>query len=441
MDNQEKDTNQGNRNVPKGTDTTGNANGWDSYSGRLGSAVSSFNEEDDFLQDVKNSLAQQISSEMEDNYTETSSIAKKKKFPKGLKIFTIVFSCIMLLLALLAFTPGGQKLLFSLAGNYIYNKLDYQDSTKPSEQETNTNVEPTQAPVKVQKEVINILLVGVEEIGGASNTDSMMVASMNTKDKSIKLTSLMRDLYVEIPGHDDNKLNAAFALGGIDLLYQTIQNNFGVELDGYAMVNFESFEQIVDLVGGVEVTLTSKEANYLNTTNYISDPAMRTVHEGTQLMTGNQALGYCRVRYVSTGTESNDFGRTQRQRAVLSSIFEKLKSKNLIQLGLFLNDVLNQVKIDTDITNSEFNDYLQLAASLKLKELENFRVPTDGSYGSERVPIGKYNVEVLVPTDWDATKAAIHDFIYGSSASTVAGTDANSTNVSVTPTVEPASGQ
>jgi LCP family protein required for cell wall assembly len=430
MDNQEKAGNQGKK--------ISTNNNWDNYSGGL-NAAASYSDEDDFMQEIKASLAQQISTEMEDNETDTTNnIPKKGKFPKGLKIFTIAFSSIMLILLLLVLTPGGQKLLFTIAGNYIYNKLDYEDTNQPVDNNTNNNTVPTQAPVKIEKDVINILLIGVEEIGGASNTDSLMIASMNTKDKSVKLTSIMRDLYVEIPGHDNNKINATYALGGMDLLYQTISRDFGIDIDGFVKVNFEAFEKIVDLVGGVDVTLTSKEAYYLNTTNYISNPAYRNVHEGTQLMNGNQALGYCRVRKVSTGTENNDFGRTQRQRAVLNSIFDKVKDMDVFSLVGLMDKFLTQVEIDTDITNSEFNNYLQLGVSLKLKELENYRIPSDGNYGSQRVQIGKYNVDVLVPTDWEATRAEIHEFIYGSDSSDTADSSTTGTGdgtiVEVTPT-------
>ena len=227
---------------------------------------------------------------------------------------------------------------------------------------------------------------------------------------------------MEIPGFSPNKLNSAYAKGDVNLLYQTIQNNFGVHLDGYVLVNFDSFEKIVDLLDGVEVTLTSKEANYLNSTNYISNPAYRNVVEGSQIMNGNQALGYCRVRKVSTGTENNDFGRTQRQRVVLNSIFDRLKSKNIMQLGLFMNDVFDNVDIKTDITQAEFNEYLQEAASLKVKKLEELRIPSDGNYKSEKVRIGKYNQDVLLPTDWDAMRSEVHNFIYGAETNTTADT-------------------
>ncbi len=389
---------------------------WERYSDTIGNKIAGYEDEDAFLDEVNSSLARQISMELEEKSTGTNDKErmKKSRFPKGVKIFAVVFSVIMLLICLLAFTPGGRRIIINIAGNYIYGKLDYEDSnTIPADDDANT-AEETNKPEKPVQHVVNILLLGVEEIGGASNTDLMMIATMDTKDKTMKLTSLMRDLYVEIPGYSSNKLNAAYAKGGIDLLYRTVQNNFGVHLDGYVQVNFNAFEKIVDLLGGVEVTLTSTEANYLNTTNYISNPAYRNVVAGTQIMNGNQALGYCRVRKVSTGTENNDFGRTQRQRAVLNSIFEKLKSKNILELGLFMNDVLTNVNIKTDITQSEFNQYLEEAASLNVKSLENYRIPSDGNYESRKVQIGKYNQDVLVPKDWDAMRNEIQKIIYGS---------------------------
>ncbi|MGB8453291.1 MAG: LCP family protein [Anaerocolumna sp.] len=412
-DNKRK-TNDKNEDLPGNTNKD-EGNRWEQYSNDISNNVAGYKDEDAFLDEVNFSLAKQISMELEDKNTSTNDNKPKKKgrIPKGVKIFAIVFSIIMLLGCLLAFTPGGRKIIINLAGNYIYDKLDYDNTNTTDVTDNENNTMDNNKPDKPAQHIINILLLGVEEIGGASNTDLMIVATMNTEDKTMKLTSIMRDLYVEIPGYNNNKLNSVYAKDGIDLLYQTIQNNFGVHLDGYVLVNFNAFEKIVDLVGGVDVTLTSTEANYLNTTNYISDPANRNVKVGTQLMNGNQALGYCRVRKVSTGTENNDFGRTQRQRAVLNSIFEKLKSKNIIQLGLFVNDVFNNVDIKTDITQSEFNEYLNEAASLNVKNLENLRIPSDGNYKTEKVQIGKYNQDVLLPTDWNAMRSEIQEFIYG----------------------------
>lgn len=388
-------------------------NEWDQLSNKIGNEIADLEDEDAFFKEINSSLARQISMELEEGTTNTKENTRtRRRIPKGLKIFAIVFSIIMVLGSLLMFTSGGQKIVLNIAGKYIYNHLEYDetDTTLVPEDKGDTEVIDDKKPVS---HVVNILLLGVEEIGGASNTDLMIIASMNTKDKTMKLTSLMRDIYVQIPGYNDNKLNSAYVKGGPELLYETIEKNFGVKLDGYALVNFSIFEKIVDLVGGVDVTLTSGEADYLRTTNYISDPANRDVVVGLQTMNGNQALGYCRVRKVSTGTENNDFGRTQRQRAVLESIFEKVKSKNILQLGLLMNDILTKVKITTDITQTEFNKYLEEAVSLKVKGLENLRIPSDGTYGTDRVQIGKYNQDVLLPLDWAATREEIRQFIYG----------------------------
>ncbi|MDF2473105.1 MAG: cell envelope-related transcriptional attenuator [Anaerocolumna sp.] len=381
---------------------------WDQLYNDLGDEIADAGDEAAFLDEVNRSLAQQVNTELGGNTTSMRRpVKKKKRLKKGVKRFAIVFSVIMVLLGFLMFTSAGRSIVLKIAGNYIYNKLDYDDSNE-DEQDANKPEKPEN-----EKHVVNILLLGVEEIEGASNTDVIIVASMNTVEKTLKLTSLMRDLYVEIPGYNNNKLNSVYAKGGIDLLYEVIDLNFGIKMDGYALVNFGSFEDIVDILGGVEVTLTSNEAYYLNHTNYISDPANRTVKEGTQTMNGNQALGYVRVRYVSTSTESNDFGRTQRQRAVLNAIFEKVKSKNIIQLGLQMNEILSKVPIATDISQKDFNSYLEEALSLRVGELENYRIPSDGNFKNEKVQIGSLKQAVLVPIDWDATRLEIKEFIYG----------------------------
>jgi polyisoprenyl-teichoic acid--peptidoglycan teichoic acid transferase len=380
-----------------------------------------FEIEDDYMKEVKTSLAQQITSEMSDREKDNPKEIPerrnrgnkdKKKQSKGTKIVAAVLSCCMLVILLLLFTPGGKKLLITIASNHFYKKLTYEDITKAGENES-SNPEPTDIPVKTEKDIINILLIGVEELDGASNTDTMIIASLNNKDKTIKLISVLRDLYVTIPGHANNKLNAAYSLTGMAGLYQTYKDNFGVNIDGYVMMNFEAFEQLVDLVDGVDVTLTAKEASYLNKNNYISDPANRNVHEGVQHMNGNQALGYCRIRRVSNGSESYDFGRTKRQRTVLNSIFEKVMKMNVIQQGFFINNVLDNIDINTDITKEHFNDYLNIGLSLKIKELENYRIPADKTYDSVTVKIGRLNQLVLIPLNWEETRADMHQLIYG----------------------------
>lgn len=339
---------------------------------------------------------------------------KKKKKSRLFKLLSANLALLIILCCILFLTPAGKKTIINMAGNYIYGNLEYESSKS-----TLNDLEDSSAGAKqnnklqvAQKPVMNFLLIGIEEIKGDKNTDSMMIATLNTKTNTIKLTSLMRDLYVEIPGYKNGRLNSVYAKGGIDLMYQTIKLNFGIDIDGYCMVNFEAFEQIVDIIGGIEITLTEKEAKYLRTTNYISKKENRKVVAGKQLMNGNQVLGYCRVRKVSTGTESSDFGRTQRQRIVLQQIYNKMKSKNIVSLVLIMNKILNQVEIKTDISNKTFNYCLEKAVNIKIKELETLRVPKNGSYDDANVTIGSKKAAVLIPKDWDATRKYIYDFIY-----------------------------
>lgn len=367
-------------------------------------------EDDDstsFVREVNSSLAKQVNEINKSPRPRKSTSRKKKRLPKAIKItfFTLLF--LSALCCLLMFTTPGRKLIIRIAGEYIYSNLDYQDS-KDAQTVNGDNLNGTDR--EPADKIVNILLIGIEEIEQAQNTDSMIIATMNTENHTLKLTSLMRDLYVQIPGHDDNRLNSVYAKGKIELLYETIRLNFGVDLDGYCMVNFDDFQKIVDLVHGVEITLTPEEADYLNHTNYISNKKYRNVVPGTQILNGNQALGYCRVRKRPTATESNDFGRTQRQRIVLSAIYDKVKSKNIVELVVLMNKILNGMKIQTDITKSEFNRYLEEAVNLKVKDLKTFRVPTDDNY--ENVIISKK--DVLRPKDWDKMKEDLHTFIYGS---------------------------
>ena len=377
---------------------------------RTTSRLEDYEDSASLVKDVNSSLAKQVQSDMDRTKTSPNNGNRRKK-KKKMRVLRVLLYTLLSLVALgciLFFTPGGQKLLINLASKYIYSNLDY----KGSEQANGNNVNHN--PPKPTDKIINILLIGVEEFDNARNTDSMIIATMNTENHSLKLTSLMRDLYVDIPGHDKNRLNAAYSLGGIDLLSETIEKNLGVDINGFCLVNFDQFETIVDMVHGVDITLTSDEAHYLQTTNYISNKKYRNVVEGKQTLNGNQALGYCRVRKAATATESNDFGRTQRHRIVLNAIFDKVKSKNLLDMAFLMNDILTNVKIETNITQNEFTRYLEEAAALKVKSLDTFRVPTDDNYKSIKVTIGKLpNREVLTAKDWDKLRTDLKNYING----------------------------
>lgn len=396
---------------------------------------------DDMLNDITSSLANQINQEIDsmisitkesddEDSEEQEETKKKGRFPRWLKILTIVFSVVMIV------SIGGMYAV----SNYLdrINYTDWSNTEKLAEEfdKDNTDgldiVDPDSinlnsgTSLRTDQDVINILLVGEEAIGGDARgrTDSMMIATINTKQKALKLTSIMRDLYVAIPGYSDNKLNAAYHNGGMPLLKQTIEENFDIEIDGSVLVDFDDFEDIIDRLGGVEITLTANEAAYLNRTNYISNPIYRNVRAGTQTLNGNQALGYSRIRYVKTETERDDFGRTSRQRTVLNAIFDKYKSKSLPELATILYDILPLVT--TDIDKSTIMDYLSTVVTLGATELETMRIPVDNAYTSGSVR----GMSVLLPNTLQDNIDALHTFIFGSTENETLNTEGTSTEES-----------
>ncbi len=270
------------------------------------------------------------------------------------------------------------------------------------------------------EDIVNILLIGEEALkvngvsaDGNGRSDTMMVLTINKKDKTIKLTSFMRDMYVDIPGYSRNKLNAPFAFGGPKLLCATLNLNFGIHIDAYVKVNFAGFEKVIDQLGGIEIELTETEAQYLNNNNYISKPENRTMVPGKQIANGNQALGYCRVRYVSCITgETDDFGRTARQRMVLEKVFEKYKEMGLVDLLGIAYEDLEYIK--TDLTKEEIIDYVKLAAQLHFENLETFRVPIENSYVPGDVILGNASVtSEVVLASRSMNAQALRHFLYG----------------------------
>lgn len=274
--------------------------------------------------------------------------------------------------------------------------------------------EPTAQPLANQEEeqqVYNILILGEENLEKGSTrgrSDLIMIATVNKADKSLKLTSVLRDILVAIPDHSDNRLNAAYAMGGVSLTYQTLANNLGVSIDNYVCVDFDSFEKIIDAIGGVDMKLTNEEANYLNKTNYIRSEALRNLKKGVNHLNGEQALGYCRIRKVGTASkEYSDFGRTSRQRELIESICKSLSDMSIKQLMSFCETCLPYIRTDIDADTLE--RYLTDAYEIGLdKDIYNYRIPIDGTYSDA-------NLRGMLVTKVDLRENAeqLHRFIYG----------------------------
>ena len=202
--------------------------------------------------------------------------------------------------------------------------------------------------------VKNILLVGADkEKGGASRSDSIMIASINKRTGRITVVSILRDTHLDIPGHRESKVNAAYAWGGVNLLVQTIEQNFGIKINDYATVNFEMFTALIDGLGGIEVDVSENEADYINNRHsYGKEEKPDPVESGENVhLDGYQALWYARIRKLDS-----DFNRTERQRKVISAIAKDVKGK-LNPIGVF--SLLGTAKevapyIETTLSTADF---------------------------------------------------------------------------------------
>ena len=302
---------------------------------------------------------------------------KKKKKKKGCGCGCGTLFIIFLLL--IAMIPIGSV-------GYIYSmcsKTNYVQST---------NLNYPEDP-----NYYNVLLIGCDKSDGTSQrSDSMILVTVDKVHQKIKMTSFMRDLWVSIPGYYDTRLNAAYSYGGAELLLQTIYENFGVPINDYVMVDFEMFEKLIDGLGGVNVDITEDEADYINETSHAK------VHSGENILNGDYALIYCRIRYLDS-----DFNRTQRQRKVMNSIFKKAVSQNPITTLSVMSDILPL--ITTDISPAKMTVKALGAINLLKYGNDQFRIPTDDGYSNEIIE----GQDVLVP-DLDANKEALNNFLYES---------------------------
>ena len=278
-----------------------------------------------------------------------------------------------------------------------------QGSNEP--QITNSAGEVVQ--IRSEDYVKTYLLFGIEEIDGAANTDAILLVSVNSKDNTIKMTSILRDTYVTIPGYYPNKINSVYARGargastvseahknGAELLVKSIEENFRIDISGWACVNFKRFENIVDRLGGIDIELGEAEAKYLNKTNYISNPEYRNVSPGWNHLNGNQVVGYCRVRKEETlGGANNDYGRTVRHRRVINAIVKKYTSSGITELLPILKDCLAYVY--TDLSEDELTDVMATIVENKIYTTKSLRIPIDGTFkdsGKKGIDNGYTNV-------------------------------------------------
>ena len=322
---------------------------------------------------------------------------KKKKKHTVLKIFIALF----LILAFVIGAAGG-------GAYFVYTKLT-EDYTS---QELEDNKYVKDGELVSDEKVYNILLMGVDNAEAGENTrsDSMTLLSVNAKTKTLKLTTLLRDMFVDMPGIGKTKLTHAMVFGGPQLTVDTVELNLGVRIDAYILIGYDIFRTLVNGVGGVTVgEVTEGEiAALANEGVYDVEPG-KNVQVG-----GEQALQLCRIR---KGVGISDLTRAARQREVISLIIAKAKELGPLDLYRLAKTVIPMVE-----SSIPKEDLIKLALMLYpcvsgdgMKEIEQQQIPAEGTYRgqSDTYDEGlgmKVWVEIF---DADENKKILKDFIYG----------------------------
>ena len=246
------------------------------------------------------------------------------------------------------------------------------------------NTIPSQPAGSLQTEgIINIMLIGEDRRPGQGRqrSDSMILCSFNTKPNTITMISFLRDTYIpQIPGFKAEKLNAAYAKGGVNMLDQTLAAYFGVHVDANIAVQFDGFKGIIDMLGGVDIELTKKEVNHLNQNADIYGNSWN-LKVGMNHLNGEQALAYSRIRKIDM-----DAMRAQRQRKVLTALINAYKSKPVGEMLTLASDILKTGFVQTDMTSSEVLSYVsQLFPMLATATINSQQIPAEGTYSSVNV--------------------------------------------------------
>lgn len=328
------------------------------------------------------------------------SLESKKKYKKR-RIFFVISLLLLLIVSFLGF--------------YVTNKLgklnkDSSISEAKEDLGIDKNIEDTLNSFSSSKDVINIALFGLDQRtkDEPCRSDAIMVLSVDTSHKKLKLTSIMRDSYINIDGHGKDKLNHAYAYGGPQLAIKTLNQNFKLNITDYVSINFFELEKLIDDLGGVVIDVKPAEVPFINdhmkeVASLTQTPVTPLKNSGKQNLNGRQALAYSRIRYQGNG----DYERTDRQRRVLEAMMHKVLDSSVSQYPALIDKLGPHVT--TSLSNMEILSLGTSVATSGTTNIEQVRFPYEGYFNDSGKMI---NGVWYLPYDVEETSSQIHEYIY-----------------------------
>lgn len=385
---------------------------------------------------------------------EKRNLKKEKRKASGKRpLWRTILLCFLSVVLLVS--GCGLIYFYSIVGSVNFKAIDESKGQGKKEEISTSDITEGDESLDLfdgtllnDPKILNIMIFG-EDAGADSTTDygrsdTMIMLSIDNRHKQIKLTSFMRDMLVTIPCTDDagndyglDKLNAAYTLGGAELSVKTIESNFGVDIDRYAIVNFESFKSIIDALGGIDINLTQDEIDYINWQTYLNKQSEEryeiTDEPGLVHLNGRQALWYARNRgyedeehpeFVVSG---DDFDRTSRQRNLMRTLMERFKKASFTEIVKIVGEIGPMVT--TNLKKDEITTLVANSPTYLAYNIQEFRLPTGDCY--------KYSwykeQSVLEITDMQLMRTQLAKFVFGEE-SVVANNSEISTDA---PTEEP----
>lgn len=377
--------------------------------------------------------------EKSNNQNDMIDISSNKQIKKvynkkgrGIRTVCLVLSIILLLCG------SGLVYYYSLLNSMNYKDISDDEPPKTNATTSTDSTTVTYSPLEgnhtqlslsedeliQNSKVLNIMLFGEDNAKGEDHgrSDTMIMMSIDNIHKTLKLTSFQRDTYVYIPGSGYNKLNASYNNGGAKLAIQTIESNFGIKIDRYAVVDFASFIKIIDTLGGIDIEVTQDEIDYINYQMYKNKQSKEwaTIKDapGIVHLTGQQALWYSRNRGLDRNEDGNEIGidgddwdRTSRQRKLIETLFKSMKDADLAQIVSIVSSV--GPLVTTNLKKDEITALVSHSLTYLKYDVEQYYVPEEGLwFYDDNTVINGQTCSTIKLTDLEAQRIKFAEFVY-----------------------------